>query len=106
MRAPIYQNTVQILVSLLYLVLYTVAINTINSTGDLDIVEGILYLMTFGFIADECSKLYKVGRHYMSFWNVFNSTLYSLLTISFITRMIALGHAIDDSDGRRRKFNE
>ena len=95
MRAPVYQNTVQIFFSILYLVLYTAAINTINASGDLDIVEGILYLMTLGFIADEVAKLYKVGRYYIGFWNVFNSTLYALLTISFITRMIALAHPPD-----------
>ncbi|KAL8912107.1 MAG: hypothetical protein Q9171_002823 [Xanthocarpia ochracea] len=106
MRAPVYQNTVQIFFSLLYLILYTAAINTINKDGDLDIVEGVLYLMTLGFVADECSKFWKVGRYYIGFWNVFNSTLYTLLSISFITRMIALGHGADDAGGQRRRFNE
>ncbi|KAL8732418.1 MAG: hypothetical protein Q9166_002818 [cf. Caloplaca sp. 2 TL-2023] len=106
MRAPVYQNTVQIFFSLLYLILYTAAINTINRDGDLDVVEGVLYLMTLGFVADECSKFWKVGRYYIGFWNVFNSTLYTLLAISFITRMIALGHDVDDSGGQRRRFNE
>ncbi|KAI4114904.1 MAG: hypothetical protein LQ345_004396 [Seirophora villosa] len=106
MRAPLYQNTVQIFFSLLYLVLYTAAINTINARGDLDVVEGVLYLMTFGFIADECAKFWKVGRYYVGFWNVFNSTLYALLSVSFITRMIALGHPIDDAGGQRHRFNE
>ncbi|KAL8723356.1 MAG: hypothetical protein Q9225_000339 [Loekoesia sp. 1 TL-2023] len=106
MRAPLYQNTVQIFFSLLYLVLYTAAINTINATGDLDAVEGVLYLMTFGFIADEVVKFWKVGRYYIGFWNVFNCTLYALLSISFITRMIAYGHAVGDADGQRRRFNE
>ncbi|KAL6719755.1 Calcium channel yvc1 [Lecanora helva] len=106
MRAPRYQNAVQISFSLLYLVLYTGAINTINSTGDLDVVEGVLYLMTAGFIFDELAKFWKVGRYYIGFWNVFNSTLYALLTISFVTRMIALGHPTGNEDGRRRKFNE
>ena len=59
MRAPQYQNAMQIFFSLLYLALYTGAINTINSTGDLDIVEGILYIMTAGFMFDEISKLWK-----------------------------------------------
>ncbi|KAL8935537.1 MAG: hypothetical protein Q9216_005376 [Gyalolechia sp. 2 TL-2023] len=106
MRAPLYQNTVQIFFSLLYLVLYTIAINTINAEGDLDVVEGVLYLMTFGFIADEAVKFWKVGRYYIGFWNVFNSTLYTLLTISFITRMIALGHDVDDAGGQRSRFNQ
>ena len=103
MRAPLYQNAVQIFFSLLYLALYTGAINTINSAGDLDVVEGILYLMTAGFIFDEFTKFWKVGRYYFSFWNAFNNVLYTLLTISFITRMVALGHPVDDHT--RRQFN-
>ena len=106
MRAPRYQNFVQIFFSLLYLALYTGAINTINSTGDLDVVEGILYLMTAGFMFDEIAKLWKVGRYYIGFWNVFNSTLYALLSVSFITRLIALGYPVGDDGGQRRKFNE
>ena len=106
MRAPRYQNAMQIFFSVLFLALYTAAINTINSSGDLDIVEGILYIMTFGFICDEVTKLWKVGRYYMGFWNVFNSTLYALLTVSFVTRMIALGQSVDDGGVQRRRFNE
>ena len=103
MRAPLYQNAVQIFFSILFLALYTGAISTINSTGDLDVVEGILYLMTAGFIFDEATKFWKVGTYYFSFWNAFNNVLYTLLVISFITRMIALGHPVDDYS--RRKFN-
>ncbi|KAG8526596.1 uncharacterized protein KY384_008797 [Bacidia gigantensis] len=104
MRTPRYQNAVQIFFSLFYLALYTGAINTINSTGDLDVVEGIVYLMTAGFVLDEAAKFWKVGRYYIGFWNVFNSTLYSLLTISFILRMIALGHPIGND--QRERYNE
>ncbi len=103
MRAPCYQNAVQIFFSVLYLALYTGAINTINSAGDLDIVEGILYIMTFGFICDEISKFWKVGRFYIGFWNVFNSTLYTLLTVSFVTRMMALSRPAHVHDEQRQK---
>ncbi|KZF23335.1 hypothetical protein L228DRAFT_219586 [Xylona heveae TC161] len=106
MRAPIYQNSLQIFFSLAYLGLYTGAINTINRTGDLDLVEGLLYAFTLGFICDEIAKFWKVGRYYIGFWNVFNSTLYVLLTISFVTRMVALGYPLHDHDGRREHFNE
>ena len=106
MRAPLYQNAVQIFFSIFYLALYTGAINTINSTGDLDVVEGILYLMTAGFIFDEVAKFWKVGRYYIGFWNVFNLTLYALLCVSFVTRLIALGYPVGDDSGQRRKFNE
>ena len=104
MRAPVYQNALQIFFSLLFLGLYTGAINTINRTGDLDTVEGVLYLMTAGFMCDEISKLWKVGRYYISFWNVFNSTLYALLTVSFITRLVALGHPVGADE--RSRFNQ
>ena len=103
MRTPRYQSAVQIGMSFIYLVLYTIAINTINSTGDLDIIEGILYIFTAGFIFDELAKLWKVGRYYIGFWNVFNSTLYALLLVSFVTRMIALTHDMEDS--KRTEFN-
>lgn len=108
MRAPVYQNAVQIFFSVLYLMLYSQVINTINVTGDLDIVEGILYLFTLGFFADELSKFWKVGRYYIGFWNVFNTTLYVLLTVSFITRMIALSQPPDEADqlAERHRYNQ
>ena len=106
MRAPLYQNVAQIFFSLLYLALYTAAINTINSTGDLAIVEGVLYIMTAGFMFAAIAKIWTVGRYYIGFWNVFNITLYALLCVSFVTRIIALGHPVDDDAGQRRKFNE
>jgi hypothetical protein len=103
MRTPRYQNFVQISISVVFLILYTIAINTINDTGDVDVIEGILYVFTAGFIFDEASKLWKVGRYYIGFWNVFNSTLYALLTISFILRLVALGHGYGEE--KREHFN-
>jgi hypothetical protein len=96
MRVPRYQNYVQIAMSFIFLALYTGAINTINPKGDLDVVEGLLYLFTLGFVCDEANKFWKVGRFYLSFWNMFNSTLYALLAVSFVLRMIALGHPVDE----------
>lgn len=104
MRVPLYQNTVQIAISLIFLALYTGVINTVNSTGDLDVVEVILYIFTLGFVCDEAAKFWKVGRYYIGFWNVFNSTLYGLLSISFIMRMIALANPLGTDD--RDKYNE
>ncbi|CAD6448860.1 660a63a6-d13c-4c92-91e6-e3bcce949eee [Sclerotinia trifoliorum] len=107
MRAPIYQNATQIIFSLMYLALYTGAINTVNPKGDLDIVEIILYTFTAGFICDEFSKFWKVGRNYIGFWNVFNVILYALLTTSLVMRIIALGHPQEeDRDGQRQKYNQ
>ena len=106
MRTPVYQNVVQVSISLIYLAMFTGAINTINRTGDLDVVEGIVYLFTFGFLCDEGTKFYKIGRYYFGFWNGFNLTLYGLLTISFVLRIIALSHSPDTDDEKRRYLNE
>ncbi|KAL1857167.1 Calcium channel yvc1 [Paecilomyces lecythidis] len=106
MRAPIYQNACQIFFSLLYLALYTGVINTVNPSGDLDVVECILYTMTLAFICDEVAKFWKIGRYYFGFWNAFNSTLYALLAVSFFLRVVALSHSASDTDETRRKFNE
>ncbi|KAI9849370.1 MAG: hypothetical protein M1838_000175 [Thelocarpon superellum] len=106
LRAPVYQNAVQIFFSILYLVLYSQVINTINVTGDIDSVEVILYIFTLGFTCDEVSKVWKVGRYYVGFWNVFNCTLYVLLAVSFIARMIALSTPMSEDPESRHRFNE
>ncbi|KAL2818917.1 hypothetical protein BJX63DRAFT_47732 [Aspergillus granulosus] len=106
MRAPIYQNACQILFSLIYLALYTEVINTVNPTGDLDIIEGVLYVMTLAFICDELTKLWKIGTSYFDFWNAFNSTLYSLLAVSFFLRIAALTHSSSAHDEQRQAFNK
>jgi hypothetical protein len=103
MRAPKYQNAVQIAFSLIYLALYTGAINTINPTGDLDVVEGLLYIFTLGFVADELGKLFQIGIYYVQFWNLFNATLYALLTVSFVLRMIALANDLESE--KRENLN-
>ena len=79
--------------------------NTVNPSGDLDVVEGILYFMTLAFICDELTKLWKIGRHYFDFWNAFNATLYTILAASFLLRVIALSHSSSVQDDQRRKFN-
>ncbi|KAI1418798.1 hypothetical protein F5Y12DRAFT_789577 [Xylaria sp. FL1777] len=104
MRAPIYQNAFLLLISFIYLALYTGAINTINPTGDLDFVEILLYVFTLGFIFDELTKFYKAGYHILGFWNAFNNTLYSLLMVSLALRFVALTRSPDDTK-EREKFN-
>ncbi|KAK9423808.1 hypothetical protein SUNI508_03824 [Seiridium unicorne] len=105
MRAPMHQNAAQLLISIIYLALYTGAINTINPSGDLDFVEILLYIFTCGFIFDELTKFWKAGYHIIGFWNVFNGCLYSLLIVSFVLRIIAYSHPWDDS-GTRKHFNQ
>lgn len=105
MRAPMYQNIAQLLISIIYLALYTGAINTINPDGDLDFVEGLLYIFTLGFICDELTKFWKAGLPIIGFWNIFNAILYSLLVVSLAMRFVAFSHPWDDTHARQN-FNE
>jgi hypothetical protein len=104
MRAPVYQNMAQLLFSIIYLVLYTAVINTVNRSGDLDTAEIILYIFTFGFICDELVKLWKAGYHIFGFWNAFNAVLYAFITTSLISRIIGLTHPGDHP--QREYFNK
>lgn len=96
MRAPRYQNAAQLLFSIIYLGLYTIAINSINATGVLDAAEIVLYIFTFAYVADELVKYYKAGYHILGFWNVFNFILYTFLTVSLVFRIIGLSYWNDD----------
>lgn len=100
-----HQNAAQLLISIIYLALYTGAINTINPSGDLDFVEVLLYIFTCGFIFDELTKFWKAGYHIIGFWNVFNGCLYSLLIVSLVMRIIAFSHPWDGNDSRQH-FNQ
>jgi hypothetical protein len=104
MRAPVYQNATQIIFSIIYLALYSQAVSTVNPTGDIDVVELILYIFTFGFLCDEFTKFWKVGLYYIGFWNIFNLMLYALLTTSLVTRFIALSNPLGDE--KRMAFNQ
>lgn len=90
MRAPKHQNAAQLLFSLIYLGLYTLAINSVNASGELDGAEVVLYIFTLGFVCDELVKFYKAGFNILGFWNAFNGLLYSFLTISLIFRLVGL----------------
>ena len=96
MRTPMYQNVAMLMMSFIYLGLYTVSINTINPSGSFDVAEVLLYFFTLGFICDELTKLWKAGRPILGFWNAFNNTLYVFLSMSFAFRIVGLTHSNGD----------
>ncbi|KAJ3493531.1 hypothetical protein NLG97_g4668 [Lecanicillium saksenae] len=104
MRAPRYQNAAQLLFSLIYLALYTVAINSVNADGVFDGAEVALYVFTFGYICDETIKVYKAGYQILGFWNAFNGLLYSFLTISFVFKIVGLMH--DTHSHYRKSYSQ
>ncbi|EKJ67696.1 hypothetical protein FPSE_12143 [Fusarium pseudograminearum CS3096] len=104
MRAPRYQNAAQLLFSVIYLGLYTAAVNSANPSGVLDGAEIALYIFTFAYVCDECLKFYKAGANIVGFWNVFNFILYTFLTASLVLRII--GQVYWDNDAVFKKYNE
>ena len=103
MRAPMHQNAAQMLLSIIYLILYTAAINSVNPTGRFDATEIAMYIFTLGYICDELLKLYKAGYYILGFWNVFNGLLYSFLMASFILRIMGL--TLPNDDGNRSHYS-
>jgi hypothetical protein len=106
MRAPMYQNAVQLLISFIYLGLYTFAINSINPDGAFDATEVGLYIFTLGFILDELTKFWKAGYHILGFWNAWNGVLYCLVTISLVLRLIGLSHPVHNKNPDHDSYRE
>lgn len=98
-NVPRYQNALQILLSIVFLSLYTATVNTANDDGYLDTAEGMLFLFALAYLCDEISKIFKVGRAYIGFWNIINLLLYTIFSAAFVMRMVAFTMA-RDSDKR------
>lgn len=101
-RTPLYQNILEVGFSFIYLVLYTIILNTNQEeTKPLDVFEVLFYLFTVGLILDEAIKLYHIGFNYIRFWNVFNDLMYAILLVAIGFRLVSLhnvGHLRDRYD--------
>lgn len=96
-KTPKYQNLIQLLFSFLYLGIYTLTINDGKvrfSSGQ----EVWLIIFTVGFFGEEVLKFYKVGKANIGFWNVFNTCLYLLITISATIKIWALTRPVNSAD--------
>lgn len=92
-KTPAYQNKIEIAFSVLYLIFYTIILNTHQIvTTDIDVFEGLFYAFTLGSIIDELTKLYHVGWNYLGFWNVFNDVMYSIIVVAIGFRFASLRH--------------
>lgn len=92
-KTPYYQSILEIFFSITYLVLYTIILNGHQETGSsLDVFEIFFYLFTLGSVLDEVVKIYHVGLNYLGFWNTFNDTMYSIITVSVVFRFLSLEH--------------
>lgn len=93
-KTPKYQNMVQIFISVIYLVIYSVIVNSLQYDSYLDFWETVFYLFTLSFVIDEFIKLYHIGYNYTGFWNVFNDTMYAIIITGFSVRIAALSKDI------------
>ncbi|AET40121.1 Yvc1p Ecym_5363 [Eremothecium cymbalariae DBVPG len=96
-RSPIYQNWLQIIFSIIYLMLYTKIVNSKDSenVAPLDNWELLFCFFTTGYVADEASKLYHVGWNYLGFWNVYNDTMYTVISLSIVLRIVSVSPALN-----------
>lgn len=87
LKTPKYQNFIEIIISVFYLLLYTNMLN--DSNRSIDLLEFIYYFMTFSFALDEFIKFYNIGLGYFNFWSVFNDSMYLIILASLSLRIIA-----------------
>lgn len=101
LKTPYYQNVLEIVTSVVYLVLYTVILNghQMETTG-LDVFEALFYVFTAGLVLDGATKVYSVGRAYVGFWTVFNSVMYAIILAAVGFRGASLNHAPGPSRDR------
>ena len=102
-KAPLYQNALEIFFSLLYLALFTVILNSHpEKITNLSIWEITFQLFTIASICDECTKLYHIGSNYVCFWNAFNDLMYSIILVSILFRFLS----INSPELQRAKYEE
>ncbi|CCK71900.1 Yvc1p KNAG_0I01090 [Huiozyma naganishii CBS 8797] len=89
-KTPMYQNILQLVFCVIFLILYTLVVNGKHSKAvePLDFTEVVFYLFTFGHISSEISKFYYIGYAYFSFWTCFNDIMYSIICISMYLRFV------------------
>jgi hypothetical protein len=54
---PLYQNLLNLFFTLLFIVFYTISVNTPNDKGVIDVPEGFLFAFALGFFFDEVTKV-------------------------------------------------
>ncbi|KAK6464725.1 vacuolar cation channel [Scheffersomyces coipomensis] len=90
-KTPLYQNILEILVSIGYLILFTIILNGHQNTTDhFDIPEVLFFLVTLGSVLDELVKFYHVGYYYLGFWNAFNDVMYTIIFTSIGFRIASV----------------
>lgn len=93
---PYYQNILAILFSLVYLVIYTVIVNTDTPPRNTNFFEALYYLFTIAYALDELIKFSHVGSNYLGFNSAFNDSMYAITLISLGVRIAGVAAKSDE----------
>lgn len=79
---PRYQFFFRILLWVIFILAYSVAIQTPDRGFSVEDV--VLYIQLLGYILEDLTTIYKIGLyHALGFWTVINFLIYTLLSIAF-----------------------
>lgn len=100
---PRYQFFFRVGLWILFLVCYTLAIQTPDrGFGPEDI---ILYTQLLGYLVEDLVKIYKIGIYAtISVWQIVNWLIYSLAAVAFIFRCLDLGTHDEEKQSRYRQL--
>ncbi|KAL8279633.1 hypothetical protein RQP46_007946 [Phenoliferia psychrophenolica] len=98
---PRYQFFFRITLWLLFIVAYSVAIQTPDR--EFGVEDYVLYIQLLGYVIEDVTKIWKIGLwSATSFWTVVNGMIYSLLGVAFVYRILDLhSHDVERSAGYR-----
>ncbi|KAH8551939.1 hypothetical protein BGW37DRAFT_318020 [Umbelopsis sp. PMI_123] len=87
---PKYQNAIETVVTILFLVLYTIVINS-RRVDQPSVLEWVLYAFALAYVLDDIRDIYNSGTfHYYSFWAWINTLTQLVFIASFCLRMVAM----------------
>lgn len=89
-QTPLYQNFLEIVFAITYLILFTIVVNTDVDDKFIGVFETLFLLFTLGFTLDEFVKFYHIGYNYIQFQNAFNLFIYSTVFVSFFFRILGI----------------
>lgn len=79
---PRYQFFFRITLWILFVVCYTIAVQT--PEREFSAEDVILYVQVFGYLLETVTKIYKIGIWAsLGFWTILDLCLYSILLIAF-----------------------
>ncbi|GAB5590363.1 Calcium channel yvc1 [Umbelopsis nana] len=89
-HVPKYSNAIETIMTILFLVLYTIVINS-GRTDSPSVLEWVLYTFVLAYVLDDIRDIYNTGMfHYYSFWACTNTLTHMVFIASFCLRVVAL----------------